>query len=238
MAALYKRVLLKLSGEALKGSAASGIDFSVLQFISREVQELLGLGVQVAIVVGGGNIWRGANAEGTGLDRATADYMGMLATIMNGLALQSAFEQVGLEARTMSALRLDQVCEPYIRQRALVHLRRNRVVIFVGGTGLPYFTTDTVAALRAIEVGADIFLKGTNVDAVYSGDPRTDKTAAPYHQLGYDQFLADHLKAMDATAVSLCRENHLPILLFNMNKPGNIVRAVMQGDIGTLIKEA
>jgi uridylate kinase len=238
MAALYKRVVLKLSGEALKGSAASGIDFSVLQFISREVQQLLELGVQVGLVIGGGNIWRGTNAEGTGLDRATADYMGMLATIMNGLALQSAFEQVGLEARAMSALRLDEVCEPYIRQRALEHLRRNRVVIFVGGTGLPYFTTDTVAALRAVEVGADIFLKGTNVDAVYSGDPRTDKTAAPYRQLGYDQFLADHLKAMDATAVSLCRENHLPILLFNMNKPGNIVRAVMQGDIGTLIKEA
>ncbi|MCX6063193.1 MAG: UMP kinase [Caldiserica bacterium] len=238
MAALYKRVLLKLSGEALKGSAASGIDFSVLQFIAREVQQLLGLGVQVGVVIGGGNIWRGTNAEGTGLDRATADYMGMLATIMNGLALQSAFEQVGIEARAMSALRLDQVCEPYIRQRALEHLRRNRVVIFVGGTGLPYFTTDTVAALRAVEVGADIFLKGTNVDAVYSGDPRTDKTAAPYAQLGYDQFLADHLKAMDATAVSLCRENHLPILLFNMNKPGNIVRAAMQGDIGTLIKEA
>ncbi|MCX6085995.1 MAG: UMP kinase [Caldiserica bacterium] len=238
MAALYKRVLLKLSGEALKGSAASGIDFSVLQFIAHEVQQLLGLGVQVGVVIGGGNIWRGTNAEGTGLDRATADYMGMLATIMNGLALQSAFEQVGIEARAMSALRLDQVCEPYIRQRALEHLRRNRVVIFVGGTGLPYFTTDTVAALRAVEVGADIFLKGTNVDAVYSGDPRTDKTAAPYTQLGYDQFLADHLKAMDATAVSLCRENHLPILLFNMNKPGNIVRAAMQGDIGTLIKEA
>ena len=238
MAALYKRVVLKLSGEALKGSAASGIDFSVLQFIAREVQQLLGLGVQVGLVIGGGNIWRGTNAEGTGLDRATADYMGMLATIMNGLALQSAFEQVGLEARAMSALRLDEVCEPYIRQRALEHLRRNRVVIFVGGTGLPYFTTDTVAALRAVEVGADIFLKGTNVDAVYSSDPRTDKTAAPYRQLGYDQFLADHLKAMDATAVSLCRENHLPILLFNMNKPGNIVRAVMQGDIGTLIKEA
>lgn len=238
MAALYKRVVLKLSGEALKGSAASGIDFSVLQFISREVQQLLGLGVQVGLVIGGGNIWRGTNAEGTGLDRATADYMGMLATIMNGLALQSAFEQVGLEARAMSALRLDEVCEPYIRQRALEHLRRNRVVIFVGGTGLPYFTTDTVAALRAVEVGADIFLKGTNVDAVYSADPRTDKTAAPYRQIGYDQFLADHLKAMDATAISLCRENHLPILLFNMNKPGNIVRAVMQGDIGTLIKEA
>lgn len=238
MAALYKRVVLKLSGEALKGSAASGIDFSVLQFISREVQQLLGLGVQVGLVIGGGNIWRGTNAEGTGLDRATADYMGMLATIMNGLALQSAFEQVGLEARAMSALRLDEVCEPYIRQRALEHLRRNRVVIFVGGTGLPYFTTDTVAALRAVEVGADIFLKGTNVDAVYSSDPRTDKTAAPYRQLGYDQFLAGHLKAMDATAVSLCRENHLPILLFNMNKPGNIVRAVTQGDIGTLIKEA
>nr|WP_243620258.1 UMP kinase [Candidatus Cryosericum terrychapinii] len=230
--------MLKLSGEALKGSAASGIDFSVLQFIAREVQQLLGLGVQVGLVIGGGNIWRGTNAEGTGLDRATADYMGMLATIMNGLALQSAFEQVGLEARAMSALRLDEVCEPYIRQRALEHLRRNRVVIFVGGTGLPYFTTDTVAALRAVEVGADIFLKGTNVDAVYSADPRTDRTAAPYRQIGYDQFLADHLKAMDATAVSLCRENHLPILLFNMNKPGNIVRAAMQGDIGTLIKEA
>ncbi|MGB9666267.1 MAG: UMP kinase [Candidatus Cryosericum sp.] len=238
MAALYRRVLLKLSGEALKGSAASGIDFSVLQFIAGEVQELLKAGVQVGVVIGGGNIWRGVNAEGTGLDRATADYMGMLATIMNGLALQAAFEQVGIEARVMSALRLDQVCEPYIRQRALEHLRRNRVVIFVGGTGLPYFTTDTVAALRGVEVGADVFLKGTNVDAVYSGDPRTDKLAAPYAQLGYDQFLADHLKAMDATAVSLCRENHLPILLFNMNKPGNIVRAVMQGDIGTLIKEA
>lgn len=230
--------MLKLSGEALRGNAASGIDFSVLQFIADEVQELLKAGVQVGVVIGGGNIWRGVNAEGTGLDRATADYMGMLATMMNGLALQAAFEQVGIEARVMSALRLDQVCEPYIRQRALEHLRRNRVVIFVGGTGLPYFTTDTVAALRGAEVGADVFLKGTNVDAVYSGDPRTDKLAAPYAQLGYDQFLADHLKAMDATAVSLCRENHLPILLFNMNKPGNIVRAVMQGDIGTLIKEA
>jgi uridylate kinase len=238
MAALYRRVLLKLSGEALKGSAASGIDFPTMQFVAREVEALVRDGVQVGVVVGGGNIWRGANCEGTGLDRATADYMGMLATIMNGLALQSAFEQIGLEARAMSALRLDQVCEPYIRQRALEHLRKNRVVVFVGGTGLPYFTTDTVAALRAVEVGADIFLKGTNVDAVYSSDPRTDKTAHPYRELGYDQFLADHLKAMDATAVSLCRENHLPILLFNMNNPGNIVRAVMQGDIGTLIKEA
>jgi uridylate kinase len=238
MAALYRRVLLKLSGEALKGSADSGIDFPTVQFVSQEVQALVRGGVQVGVVVGGGNIWRGANCEGTGLDRATADYMGMLATIMNGLALQSAFEQIGLEARAMSALRLDQVCEPYIRQRALEHLRKNRVVIFVGGTGLPYFTTDTVAALRAIEVGAEVFLKGTNVDAVYSSDPRTDGTARPYRQLGYDQFLADHLKAMDATAVSLCRENHLPILLFNMNNPGNIVRAVMQGDIGTLIKEA
>ncbi len=238
MAALYRRVLLKLSGEALKGSAASGIDFPTVQFVAREVQMLVQGGVQVGIVVGGGNIWRGANCEGTGLDRATADYMGMLATIMNGLALQSAFEQIGLEARAMSALRLDQVCEPYIRQRALEHLRKNRVVVFVGGTGLPYFTTDTVAALRGVEVGADIFLKGTNVDAVYSNDPRTDKTAHAYRELGYDQFLADHLKAMDATAVSLCRENHLPILLFNMNNPGNIVRAVMQGDIGTLIKEA
>jgi uridylate kinase len=238
MAALYRRVLLKLSGEALKGSAASGIDFPTVQFVAREVQALVQGGVQVGVVVGGGNIWRGASCEGTGLDRATADYMGMLATIMNGLALQSAFEQIGLEARAMSALRLDQVCEPYIRQRALEHLRKNRVVVFVGGTGLPYFTTDTVAALRAVEVGADIFLKGTNVDAVYSGDPRTDKAARPYRELGYDQFLADHLKAMDATAVSLCRENHLPILLFNMNNPGNIVRAVMQGDIGTLIREA
>jgi uridylate kinase len=238
MAALYRRVLLKLSGEALKGSAASGIDFPTMQFVAREVQALVRGGVQVGVVVGGGNIWRGANCEGTGLDRATADYMGMLATIMNGLALQSAFEQIGLEARAMSALRLDQVCEPYIRQRALEHLRKKRVVVFVGGTGLPFFTTDTVAALRAVEVGADIFLKGTNVDAVYSSDPRTDKTAHPYRELGYDQFLADHLKAMDATAVSLCRENHLPILLFNMNNPGNIVRAVMQGDIGTLIKEA
>lgn len=238
MAALYRRVLLKLSGEALKGSAASGIDFPTVQFVAREVQALVQDGVQVGVVVGGGNIWRGANCEGTGLDRATADYMGMLATIMNGLALQSAFEQIGLEARAMSALRLDQVCEPYIRQRALEHLRKNRVVVFVGGTGLPYFTTDTVAALRAVEVGADIFLKGTNVDAVYSSDPRTDKSAHPYRELGYDQFLADHLKAMDATAVSLCRENHLPILLFNMNNPGNIVRAVMQGDIGTLIREA
>jgi len=138
----------------------------------------------------------------------------------------------------MSALRLDQVCEPYIRQRALEHLRKGRILIFVGGTGLPYFTTDTVAALRAVEVGADILLKGTNVDAVYSGDPRVDKSARPYREIGYDQFLADHLKAMDATAISLCRENHLPILLFNMNSPGNIIRAVMQGDIGTLIKEA
>ncbi len=238
MAALYRRVLLKLSGEALKGNAASGIDFPTVQYVAREVHTLLESGVQVGIVVGGGNIWRGVGNEGTGLDRATADYMGMLATIMNGLALQSAFEQLGLEARAMSALRLDQVCEPYIRQRALEHLRKGRILIFVGGTGLPYFTTDTVAALRAVEVGADILLKGTNVDAVYSGDPRVDKSARPYREIGYDQFLADHLKAMDATAISLCRENHLPILLFNMNSPGNIIRAVMQGDIGTLIKEA
>ena len=238
MAASYRRVLLKLSGEALKGDAASGIDFSVLQYIAGEVAQLQAAGVQTALVIGGGNIWRGTNAEGTGLDRATADYMGMLATMMNGLALQSAFEQLGLEARAMSALRLDQICEPYIRQRALEHLRRDRIVIFVGGTGLPYFTTDTVAALRAVEVGANVLLKGTNVDAVYSGDPRTDKSAAPYQQLTYDQFLAGHLKAMDATAISLCQENHLPILLFNMNRPGNIVRAAMQGDIGTLIKEA
>ncbi len=236
--AAYRRVLLKLSGEALKGDAASGIDFSVLQYVAGEVAQLQTAGVQTALVIGGGNIWRGANADGTGLDRATADYMGMLATMMNGLALQSAFEQLGLEARAMSALRLDQICEPYIRQRALEHLRRDRIVIFVGGTGLPYFTTDTVAALRAVEVGADVLLKGTNVDAVYSGDPRTDKSAAPYQRLTYDQFLAGHLKAMDATAVSLCQENHLPILLFNMNRPGNIVRAAMQGDIGTLIKEA
>lgn len=238
MAALYRRVLLKLSGEALKGNAASGIDFPTVQYVACEVHTLLESGVQIGIVVGGGNIWRGVGNQDTGLDRATADYMGMLATIMNGLALQSAFEQLGLEARAMSALRLDQVCEPYIRQRALEHLRKGRILIFVGGTGLPYFTTDTVAALRAVEVGADILLKGTNVDAVYSGDPRIDKSARPYREIGYDQFLADHLKVMDATAISLCRENHLPILLFNMNSPGNIVRAVMQGDIGTLIKEA
>lgn len=238
MAALYRRVLLKLSGEALKGNAVSGIDFPTVQYVACEVHTLLESGVQIGIVVGGGNIWRGVGNQDTGLDRATADYMGMLATIMNGLALQSAFEQLGLEARAMSALRLDQVCEPYIRQRALEHLRKGRILIFVGGTGLPYFTTDTVAALRAVEVGADILLKGTNVDAVYSGDPRIDKSARPYREIGYDQFLADHLKVMDATAISLCRENHLPILLFNMNSPGNIVRAVMQGDIGTLIKEA
>jgi uridylate kinase len=238
MAALYRRVLLKLSGEALKGTAATDIDFDVLRTVAQDVKQLVEAEVQVGLVVGGGNIWRGTNAEGTALDHATADYMGMLATIMNGLALQSVFESLNVDARVMSALQLDQVCEPYIRQRALEHLRKGRIVIFVGGTGLPYFTTDTVAALRGIEMGADAFLKGTNVDAVYSSDPRTNAGAAPYRQIDYTQFLADNLRAMDATAISLCRDNHLPILLFNMNTPGNIVRAVMRGDIGTLIKEA
>jgi uridylate kinase len=231
----YRRVLLKLSGEALMGERPYGIDPGVARQIARQVAEARALGVEVAIVVGGGNIFRGLAAAASGMDRSTGDYMGMLATVMNGLALQDALEQVECPTRVMSAIAINEVCEPYIRRRAVRHLEKGRVVIMVAGTGNPYFTTDTAATLRAVEVDAEAILKGTRVDGVYDADPETNPEAQRYARIGYTELLANRLGALDATAVSLAMDNEMPIVVFDMTAPGNIVRAVRGDDIGTLV---
>ncbi len=234
----YKRILLKLSGEALLGDRTYGVDPSFVAFIARQVAEVHRLGVQVGIVVGGGNIFRGLAAAAKGMDRATGDYIGMLATVMNGLALQDALEHVGIPTRVMSAIAMNEVAEPYIRRRAVRHLEKGRVAIFVAGTGNPYFTTDTAAALRAVEIDAQVLLKATKVDGVYEADPLTHPTAKRYAQLQYSDLLRDQLKVLDATAVSLCMENDLPIVVFDLNKPDNITKVAVGEPVGTLISGA
>ena len=232
----FKRVVLKLSGEALQGKSGYGIDFDVADSIAKQVKEVRKLGVEIAIVIGGGNIFRGASAVGKGIERSTADYMGMLATVINGMALQGALEKQGVFARIMSAIEMHEVAEPYIRRRAVRHLEKGRIVVFVAGTGNPYFTTDTTAALRAMEISAEVILKATKVDGVYSKDPKKFKGAKRFKELRYIDVLKKNLKIMDATAISLCMDNNLPIIVFDLFKQGNIKRAIMGEDIGTVVK--
>jgi uridylate kinase len=232
----YKRVLLKLSGEALGGEQGYGIDPNTITTIAREVKQVVALGVQLSIVIGGGNIFRGLAASSKGMDRASADYMGMLATMINSLALQDALEKVGVDTRVQSAIAMAEVAEPYIRRRAVRHLEKGRVVIFGAGTGNPYFTTDTAASLRAMEIGADVILKGTKVDGVYSADPNKDPTATKYESLNYLEVLRKGLQVMDATAISLCMDNSLPIIVFDVTTDGNVVRVVCGDRIGTIVK--
>jgi uridylate kinase len=234
----YRRILLKLSGEALLGDRSYGVDPAFCAFIARQVAEVHRLGVQVGIVVGGGNIFRGLAAAASGMDRATGDYIGMLATVMNGLALQDALERAGVQTRVMSAIAMNEVAEPYIRRRAVRHLEKGRVAIFVAGTGNPYFTTDTAAALRAVEIGAEVLLKATKVDGVYDADPLTNPDARRYAELEYADLLRDQLKVLDAAAVSLCMENDLPIVVFDLNKPDNITRVAAGQPVGTRIAGA
>jgi uridylate kinase len=231
----YKRILLKLSGEALMGDHNYGIDPVVATRIAQEVAEIQSLGVQTAIVIGGGNIFRGLAASARGMDRSTADYMGMLATVMNALALQDALEQQGVLTRVLSAIEMRAVAEPFIRRRAIRHLEKGRVVVFAAGTGNPYFTTDTAAALRAMEIKAEVILKATKVDGIYTADPVTDPDATRYEHISYLQVLQDRLQVMDATAISLCMDNRLPIVVFNLNVPGCIRRVVMGEAIGTTV---
>jgi uridylate kinase len=232
---VYHRVLLKLSGEALMGEQQFGVDPAVTTRIARDVAEIQALGVQTAIVIGGGNIFRGLVASARGMDRATADYMGMLATVINALALQDALEQHGIVTRTVTAIEMRAVAEPFIRRRAIRHLEKGRVVIFAAGTGNPYFTTDTAAALRAMEIKAEVILKGTKVDGIYTADPMLDKQATKYPSISYLQVLERQLKVMDATAISLCMDNKLPIVVFNLREPGNIGRVVLGEPIGTTV---
>jgi uridylate kinase len=229
----YKRVLLKVSGEALMGSGGYGIDRTILERIAQEIKSVIAAGVQLGVVIGGGNIFRGMSA--TGMDRAQADYMGMLATIMNAIALQDALEHVGVPTRVQSALRVDQVVEPYIRRRALRHLDRGRVVIFAAGTGNPFFTTDTAASLRGAEIGADIMLKATQADGVYDRDPRKHKDAKRYDVVSYDEVLEKKLAVMDATAVALCRDNNLAVRVFSIHHPGSLIDVILSGRGGTLM---
>jgi uridylate kinase len=233
--AVYKRVVLKMSGEVLQGKQGYGIDPEVTRSIAEEIKDVKKLGTEIAIVIGGGNIYRGSTAEGQGVDRTTADYMGMLATVINGLALQDSLEKAGVFTRVQTAIDMQELAEPYIRRKAIRHLEKNRVVIFVAGTGNPYFSTDTAASLRAIELGADVILKATKVDGVYSADPKKDKTAKKFKSLKYLQVLKKGLKVMDATAVSLCMDNKLPIIVFNLTKKGNIKRVLIGDKIGTIV---
>ena len=234
--AKYKRIVLKLSGEALQGKLGFGIDPEVLNDLARQIKEIKELGVQVTVVVGGGNIFRGmTTASATGMERATADYMGMLATAINGLALQDALERANVPTRVQTAIEITKVAEPYIRRRAIRHLEKGRVVIFVGGIGSPFFTTDTTAALRAMEIGADVVLKATNVDGIYSDDPATNRQAKKFTTLSFFDVLKKDLKVMDATAISLCRSSNVPIIVFNLHRAGNIKRAVCGEPVGTQV---
>ena len=232
----YKRILLKLSGEVLTGEGGYGIDSAVLQKISQEIKEVKNLGVEIAIVIGGGNIFRGMAASAKGMDRASADYMGMLATVMNGIALQDALEKINVHTRVQTAIEMREVAEPYIRRRAIRHLEKGRVVIFAGGTGNPYFTTDTTASLRAMEIGADVILKATKVDGVYNKDPLLHKRAHKYDELSYLDVLKKQLKVMDATAISLCMDHQIPIIVFNLKKKGNVKRVVWGEKVGTTVR--
>lgn len=231
----YKRILLKLSGESLMGNKGFGIDNSVLEFFSEEIKKVHNAGVEVGLVIGGGNIYRGLSASSQGIDRATGDHMGMLATMINSLALQNALEKHNLDTRLMSAIKMDTIAEPYIRRRAIRHLEKGRIVILGAGTGHPYFSTDTAASLRAVEIGAGIILKGTRVDGVFNSDPEKNSDAIKFNNISYMDVLKKNLRIMDLTAVSLCQENKLPIAVFNMNVPDNLLNLVMGKEVGTLI---
>ncbi|MCW6038315.1 UMP kinase [Spirulina subsalsa FACHB-351] len=231
----YRRVLLKLSGEALMGDLGYGIDPKVVADIAQEISEVVKIGVQVAIVVGGGNIFRGVKAASAGMDRATADYVGMIATVMNAITLQDALEQIGIATRVQTAIAMQEVAEPYIRRRAIRHLEYGRVVIFGAGSGNPFFTTDTTAALRAAEIDAEVIFKATKVDGVYDSDPHVNPEAKRYTSLTYSHVLSNDLRVMDGTAIALCKENNIPIVVFNLSVPGNIVRSVKGENIGTIV---
>jgi uridylate kinase len=235
LAPAYRRVLLKLSGEVLMGDASFGIDPNVSDKLAREIAEVQSLGVELAIVIGGGNIFRGFAGSVRGMDRATADYMGMLATVMNALALSDALERQGSDTRVVTAIQMREVAEPFIRRRALRHLEKGRIILFAAGTGNPYFTTDTAAALRAMEVRAEVILKATNVDGVFTADPATDPLATQFKSISYLQVLKQQLKVMDSTAISLCMDNQLPIIVFNLKTSGNIRRAILGQPVGTLV---
>jgi uridylate kinase len=231
----YKRILLKLSGESLMGDKNFGMDSTVISRYAQSIKTITDLGVQVAIVIGGGNIYRGMNEAETGIERAHGDYMGMLATVINGMALQAGLEKAGVYTRLQSAIKMEQIAEPYIRRRAIRHLEKGRVVIFGAGTGNPYFTTDTAGSLRAIEINADVILKGTRVDGIYSADPEKDPTATKYNTITFQECLSKNLRVMDMTAFTLCMENKLPIIVFDMNKPQNLKRVVTGEKVGTIV---
>jgi uridylate kinase len=233
----YKRILLKLSGEALMGQKQFGIDNDRLKQYAEEIKMVVDAGLEVAIVIGGGNIFRGVQAEEGGMERTQGDYMGMLATVINSMALQSAMESAGIDTRLQSAIELKQIAEPFIRRRAVRHLEKGRVVIFGGGTGNPFFTTDSAASLRAIEIDADVILKGTRVDGIYSADPEKDPNAVKYYTISFDEVYSKGLKVMDLTAITLCNENNLPIVVFDMNKSGNLKRLISGEDVGTLVNQ-
>ncbi|MFT3949196.1 MAG: UMP kinase [Agriterribacter sp.] len=235
MAQKYKRILLKLSGESLIGNSGFGLDPVVLKQYAQEIKSIHDAGVEVAIVIGGGNIYRGMNESETGIERAHGDYMGMLATVINGMALQAAMEKEGLYTRLLSAIKMEQIAEPYIRRRAMRHLEKQRVVIFGAGTGNPYFTTDTAGSLRAIEIKADVILKGTRVDGIYTADPEKNPDAKKYETITFKECIDKNLKVMDMTAFTLCMENKLPIIVFDMNKPGNLLKVVNGEKVGTLV---
>jgi uridylate kinase len=236
MSLRYRRILLKLSGEALQGNLSYGIDPDFLHRLAEEIRQVVELGVEVAIVIGGGNIFRGVSGATQGMDRATADYMGMLATVINALALQDALEKVGLHTRVLTAIEMKEVAEPYIRRRAIRHLEKGRVVIFGAGTGNPFFTTDTAAALRAAEINADVVLKATKVDGIYTADPAKDKNARKLKKLSYTDVITHRIKVMDSTAVSLCMENNIPIVVFDVRRPGNLERVVKGEAVGSLVE--
>lgn len=231
----FNRILLKLSGESLMGDRNYGIDPKMLDLYAMDIKAITDIGVQVAVVIGGGNIYRGMNEAETGIERAQGDYMGMLATVINGMALQAALEKAGVKTRLQSAIKMEQIAEPYIRRRAIRHLEKGRVVIFGAGTGNPYFTTDTAGSLRAIEINADVILKGTRVDGIYTADPEKDSTATRYETLTFKDVISKGLKVMDMTAFTLCEENNLPIIVFDMNKPGNLLNVVIGKAVGTLV---
>ena len=232
----YKRILVKLSGESLMGDKSFGMDPAILNQYAHDIKELVELGVQVAIVIGGGNIYRGMNEAETGIERAHGDYMGMLATVINGMAMQAMLEKIGVFTRLQSAIKMEQIAEPYIRRRAIRHVEKGRVVIFGAGTGNPYFTTDTAGSLRAIEIQADVILKGTRVDGIYTADPEKDPTAKKYEVVTFQECISKNLRVMDMTAFTLCMENKLPIIVFDMNKPGNLRRVACGEKVGTLVK--
>ena len=232
----YKRILLKLSGESLMGGRQYGIDNEQVLQYAKDIKAVHDQGIQIALVVGGGNIFRGLSAEKSGMDRAQADYMGMLATVINCMALQNALESIGVETRLQSAIKMEQICEPYIRRRAMHHLELGKIVIFGAGTGNPYFTTDTAASLRAIEIKADVVLKGTRVDGIYTADPEKDPTATKYDEITFQEVYDKGLNVMDMTAFTLCHENKLPIIVFDMNKPGNFMKIAQGENIGTLVR--